>query len=83
MRKHGEIAAVMAEKMRAENISTVMWGDGILVDVARDLKFEGHPLDVMIPICAALRRSALFEHFKVHGHDSRGRSRIVSCFKLK
>jgi hypothetical protein len=80
-----KIAQKLAQIIQEQNLSTTfMWGDGVMVDLGCAVGFEGHPLDVMDKVCRACRRSPeIFEHFKVHGLDSRGRERVVSAYKLK
>lgn len=66
--------------------STIMWGDGLLNDVAADHitgKMSRHPLDRMTAACNALERAPdLFEKRFIRGHDCNGHDRLVRGFKL-
>lgn len=79
------IAEKAAKIMREHGISSVMWGDGFMTDLGSAVGYTNeHPLDCMTKMCRALRRAPkLFEHSYVHGHDSRGYSRLVCSYKLK
>lgn len=65
---------------------TIMWGDGLLNDIAHGHvtgRLSRHPLDRMIAACNALERAPdLFEKRHIHGCDSRNRERLVRGFKL-
>ena len=80
------IADHIAAQMRADAITCVCWGDGILCDVARPLlrgRAASHPLNAMTAACDALERAPdLFRKFRMRGHDSNGRARIVRAFEL-
>lgn len=66
--------------------STIMWGDGLLNDVAYGHvsgRLSNHPLDRMILALNALERAPdLFEKRMIHAHDSNNHSRVVRGFKL-
>lgn len=81
--KRRTIAEVAEETMRREGLEIVMWGDGVLVNIAVDAGVTvPHPLNKMDRVIAALRRSPRFEHMRIRGYDSRGRNRVVSGFRL-
>jgi hypothetical protein len=65
---------------------TIMWGDGLLNDIAVDHvkgKLGRHPLDRMIAALNALERAPdLFEKGMIHGCDCSGHNRVVRGFKL-
>lgn len=80
------IADHIAEYMRAEGHRSLCWGDGALVNAARDHikgRAGSHPLNVMTAACNAMERAPdLFEKFKIHGHDCRSNARVVRAFRL-
>lgn len=77
------IAHAMIE---ADYGDTIMWGDGLLNDVAYGHvkgKMAKHPLDRMIVALNALERAPdLFEKRMIHGCDCSGNNRLVRGFKL-
>jgi hypothetical protein len=85
MRKR--IADYVADYMREENMSSVCWGDGFLVDASASHirgKMSKHPLDIMTAACNALERAPdIFEKFMMRGHDCNGNPRVVRAFRLK
>lgn len=64
----------------------IMWGDGLLNDVAYGHvrgRMGRHPLDRMTAACNALERAPdLFKKSRTLGMDSRGRERVVRYFCL-
>ena len=83
LRLADRIAHAMVEQDYGD---TIMWGDGLLNDVAYGHvsgKMAGHPLDRMIMALNALERAPdLFEKRMINGCDSRGANRVVRGFKL-
>lgn len=79
------LADHIAEAMKQENIRYICWGDGFLVDTARDhLKLRNmHPLNILKAACDAMERAPdRFEKFMMRGHDCRARQRLVRAFRL-
>lgn len=80
------IADRIADALIAEGITCVCWGDGILVDAAREHlrgRAAAHPLNAMTAACNALERAPdRFRKFKMRGHDCNGRQRAVRAFEL-
>ena len=79
------IADHIAAYMDREGITYAAWGDGFLCDVGRPLmrgRAAAHPLNSITAACDAMERAPdLFRKFRMRGHDSNGRARIVRCFE--
>ena len=79
-----KVADAMEAALIIDGTHTVMWGDGILVDVGQGLVKAAHPLDVMQAVLNALGRDTeRFERMNIRGHDKNGKQRIVRGFRLK
>lgn len=81
------LADRIAHAMIAEDYgSTIMWGDGLLNDVAYGHvtgRMANHPFDRMLAALNALERAPdLFEKRHIRGCDSRGQNRLIRGFKL-
>jgi hypothetical protein len=78
------LADTAVRMIKASGLMTVVWGDGILVDICFNagVPYE-HPLHAMQKTLAALAKDERFEAFHIRGNDSRGRQRRVRAFKLK
>lgn len=74
-------AAVLAER----ELEAVSWGEGVLVTIAERVGVaKGHPLARMERVLAAPARAPdLFEPSRLHGHDRRGRPRLVRMFRRR
>jgi hypothetical protein len=80
----------LANKIYSElikrDIESVMWGDGILVDIGYEIGVKlkkPHPLNMMTRLCAVMRTAPhLFEHRYIRGIDSLGRDRLVNGYKV-
>lgn len=74
------------EALIARNVETIMWGDGLMVDIAHEIGVNiknPHPLNMMTRMCSILREAPdLFKHSYVRGHDHRGHMRIVNSYKI-
>jgi hypothetical protein len=69
--------------MKREGCYTLMWGDGALCDIAGASGVsETHPLNKIDRSIRALEGDKRFTKMRIHGMDSRGRSRIVRGFNL-
>jgi hypothetical protein len=81
------LADRIAHAMIADDYgATIMWGDGLLNDVACGHvsgRLSRHPLDRMIAALNALERAPdLFEKRMIRACDSNGSERVVRGFKL-
>ncbi len=79
------IADHIAIAMREAGLSSVMWGDGLLVNAARQhMRLRNsHPLNVMTAACNAMERAPdIFEKRHIRGCDCNGNSRLVRGFLL-
>lgn len=80
------IADHAVEIMRASGINVVMYGDGILTDIAGEAGVENrvpHPLNRMRSVLNALEGDVRFEKARIRGMDCRGRERVVRGFWLR
>ncbi|MEO0568292.1 MAG: hypothetical protein AAF066_11210 [Pseudomonadota bacterium] len=81
------IADHIAEYMREHDIHCLMWGDGSLVNAAREHisgRSGSHPLNVMTAACNAMERAPdLFRKTRIHGCDANGNARVVRGFWLR
>ncbi len=70
--------------MNSVGCYTLMWGDGALCDIAYESGVTiHHPLNKIDRAIRALETDKRFVKMRIHGMDSRGRSRIVRGFNLR
>lgn len=78
------IADTAIKLMTRDNRKTIMWGDGLLVDICHEAGVKAHhPIVAMQKVLAALERDHRFTKHMTLGHDHRARPRRVRSFEIK
>lgn len=80
----GDLTIAYMKSEEAGGCYTLMWGDGALCDIAHDAGVTiQHPLNKIDRAIRALEGDKRFIKRRIHGMDSRGRSRVVRGFELR